>query len=111
MKARYLGAVLIALAAMAGLSSPSFAATKSAIFAGGCFWCVEKDFDHVPGVTGTTSGYSGGKSANPTYQDYVEGGHREVVKIDYDDTKVDYAKLLDVFWHSVDPTDGGGQFW
>lgn len=83
---------------------------KSIIFAGGCFWCVEKDFDHVAGVTSTTSGYAGGTSENPTYKNHTAAGHREVVKIDYDDTKVSFDKLLDVFWHSVDPTDGGGQF-
>jgi peptide-methionine (S)-S-oxide reductase len=86
------------------------AETKTAIFAGGCFWCVESDFDAVPGVLATTSGYIGGTSRNPTYQDYSAAGHREAVKIDYDSTKVNYATLLDIFWHSVDPTDGGGQF-
>lgn len=87
---------------------PSGAATKSAIFAGGCFWCVESDFDHVPGVLSTTSGYIGGENDNPTYENHP--GHREAVKIDYDDTKTTYGKLLDAYWHSVDPTDAGGQF-
>jgi peptide-methionine (S)-S-oxide reductase len=86
------------------------AAEKSVIFAGGCVWCVEKDFDHVPGVISTVSGYAGGTSENPTYKNHGAAGHREVVKIDYDDAKVSFDKLLDVFWHSVDPTDGGGQF-
>ncbi len=86
----------------------SGAATKSAIFAGGCFWCVESDFDHVPGVLSTTSGYIGGENDNPTYENHP--GHREAVKIDYDDTKTTYGKLLDAYWHSVDPTDAGGQF-
>ena len=86
------------------------AAEKSIILAGGCFWCVEKDYDHVPGVLSTVSGYAGGTNENPTYENHTAGGHREVVKIDYDDTKVSFDKLLDVFWHSVDPTDGGGQF-
>ena len=88
----------------------SAAETGTAIFAGGCFWCVESDFDQVPGVISTISGYSGGNTPNPTYDDYMEGGHREVVKIEYDDTRVSYDQLLDVFFHSVDPTDGGGQF-
>jgi len=88
----------------------SAAETGTAIFAGGCFWCVESDFDQVPGVISTISGYSGGTTPNPTYDDYMEGGHREVVKIEYDDTRVSYDQLLDVFFHSVDPTDGGGQF-
>ena len=83
-----------------------------AIFAGGCFWCVEKDFDHVPGVTETVSGYTGGHLDNPTYRDVVTEttGHREVVRITFDPSKVTYETLLEVFWRSVDPTDAGGQF-
>jgi peptide-methionine (S)-S-oxide reductase len=101
------------LALAAALSAPAgaaFAKTQTAIFAGGCFWCVESDFDHVPGVTSTTSGYIGGTNDNPTYEDHTAAGHREAVKIEFDDTKTSYDKLLDAFWHSVDPTDGGGQF-
>ena len=86
------------------------AAEKQAIFAGGCFWCIEKDFEHVTGVTDVVSGYSGGTNENPTYKNHVSAGHREVVKITYDGTKTDYATLLDIFFRSVDPTDGGGQF-
>lgn len=94
---------------LVGLSAvPATAATQSAIFAGGCFWCVESDFDKVPGVLSTVSGYTGGTLANPTYENHE--GHKEAVRIEFDDTKVDYATLLDVFWHSVDPTDAGGQF-
>lgn len=102
--------LLLALSlGLAGLSAlPATAATKSAIFAGGCFWCVESDFDAVPGVLSTTSGYTGGTLDNPTYENHE--GHKEAVRIDYDDSKVDYATLLDVFWHSVDPVDAGGQF-
>ena len=83
-----------------------------AIFAGGCFWCVESDFDRVPGVTKTISGYTGGTLKNPTYKDVVGGGtgHREAVQIFYDPGKVTYAILLEVFWRSVDPTDADGQF-
>ncbi|WEX09940.1 peptide-methionine (S)-S-oxide reductase MsrA [Chelativorans sp. AA-79] len=99
---------LLALA-FAG-TQPSAAETETAIFAGGCFWCVEADFDHVPGVLSTTSGYTGGETQNPTYDDYSSGGHREAVRIEYDDTRVGYDQLLDVFFHSVDPTDEGGQF-
>jgi len=85
---------------------------EAATFAGGCFWCVEADFDYVPGVVSTTSGYTGGDLVDPTYQRVSAGGtgHREAVRIVYDPTKTSYATLLDVFWHSVDPTDGGGQF-
>ncbi len=83
---------------------------KLAIFAGGCFWCVESDFDHVHGVLKTVSGYIGGNTDNPTYQNHTTGRHREAVQITYDPAKVTYKQLLHVFWRSVDPTDGGGQF-
>jgi peptide-methionine (S)-S-oxide reductase len=85
---------------------------ETAIFAGGCFWCVESDFDHVPGVLETVSGYTGGHFDNPTYRDVVSetSGHREAVQITYDPSKVSYDQLLDVFWRSVDPTDADGQF-
>ena len=83
-----------------------------ATFAGGCFWCVEADFDNVPGVVRTVSGYTGGALKNPTYRMVSAGGtgHIEAVQIFYDPKKVTYAMLLDVLWRSVDPTDGGGQF-
>ncbi len=84
--------------------------TSTAIFAGGCFWCVESDFDTVPGVLETVSGYAGGETKNPTYKNHHQGRHREVVRITYDPSKVTYDQLLDIFWRSVDPTDGGGQF-
>ena len=83
-----------------------------ATFAGGCFWCVEADFDKVPGVLGTVSGYTGGALKNPTYQTVTAGasGHREAVRIVFDPKLVSYATLVEIFWRSVDPTDGGGQF-
>ena len=85
---------------------------ETAIFAGGCFWCVEADFDKVPGVLETVSGYTGGGVEDPTYEEVSAGGtgHREAVQISYDPDKVSYEELLTVFWHSVDPTDAGGQF-
>lgn len=88
------------------------AVTETAIFAGGCFWCVESDFDHVPGVVETISGYTGGHLDNPTYRDVVSEttGHREAVKITFDPDKVSYETLLDTFFRSVDPTDADGQF-
>ena len=104
---------ILLLAFAAGLplqAGRALAETKTAIFAGGCFWCVESDFDGVAGVTSTTSGYIGGTTENPTYYDHTAANHREAVRIEYDPAKVNYATLLDVFWHSVDPTDGGGQF-
>jgi peptide-methionine (S)-S-oxide reductase len=85
---------------------------QTAIFAGGCFWCIESDFDHVPGVVETVSGYTGGVEKNPTYQQVArkQTGHREALKITYDPSVVSYRQLLTAFWHSVDPTDAGGQF-
>jgi peptide-methionine (S)-S-oxide reductase len=83
-----------------------------AIFAGGCFWCMEPPFDAVPGVVSTTSGYTGGSVADPSYEQVSSGttGHREAVRVEFDPKRVTYAKLLDVFWHNIDPTDAGGQF-
>ncbi len=86
------------------------ATQKKALFAGGCFWCMEKPFEKLDGVISVTSGYSGGKTENPTYDNYAQGGHIEVVEILYDPAKVSYEKLLDVFWRQIDPTDAGGQF-
>ncbi len=83
-----------------------------AIFAGGCFWCVESDFDHIDGVVGTVSGYTGGHVGNATYKLVGKGdtGHYEAVKITFDADVVSYEELLYVFWRTVDPTDVGGQF-
>lgn len=88
------------------------AAQKSAIFAGGCFWCVEADYDGVKGVISTTSGYIGGTAESANYKTVSNGGtgHYEAVKIVYDPGKVTYRKLVDIFWRTVDPTDAGGQF-
>jgi len=82
--------------------------TKTAIFAGGYFWCVEAAFDEVEGVTETISGYAGGTKPNPTYGDHE--GYQEAVKVTYDPAKVSYAKLLDHYWHNIDPFDPDGQF-
>ncbi len=83
-----------------------------AVFAGGCFWCVESDFDKIDGVISTVSGYTGGTLANPTYRDvtYGESGHYEAVRVTYDPTKVTYEELVNFFYRHVDPTDAGGQF-
>lgn len=83
---------------------------KKAVFAGGCFWCMEKPFETIEGVLSVTSGYMGGTSKDPTYRDYATGGHIEVVEIVFDPDKVTYETLLDTFWRQVDPTDDGGQF-
>ena len=86
--------------------------TAVATFAGGCFWCVEADFDKVPGVLRTISGYTGGKADNPTYKQVISGstGHTEAVEITFDPSKVGYQKLLDVFWRNHDPLARDRQF-
>jgi peptide methionine sulfoxide reductase msrA/msrB len=82
----------------------------TATFAGGCFWCVESDFEKIPGVLEAISGYAGGRGANPTYDDYAAKGYVEVVQIHYNPALVTYKQLLDYFWRHMDPTDPGGQF-
>ena len=81
-----------------------------AIFAGGCFWCMEKPFEKLEGVSSVVSGYAGGQTENPEYSTYMKGGHIEVVEVSYDPKVIGYNALLDVFWQQVDPTDAGGQF-
>lgn len=85
---------------------------ETTIFAGGCFWCVESDFDKLPGVTETVSGYTGGHIANPTYKQISKGGtgHIESVRITFDPSVISFEQLVHLFWRSVDPTDAGGQF-
>ncbi len=86
--------------------------TATAIFAGGCFWCMEGPFDSLPGVISTIPGYSGGDVENPTYEDVSSGktGHSEVVQVTYAPTIVSYEKLLELFWQNIDPLDDQGQF-
>ncbi len=88
------------------------AQTKEAVFAGGCFWCLEGPFDDLPGVMETEAGYTGGQTPNPTYEQVSSGtsGHIEAMRVVYDPEQVDFGKLLDVFWRNIDPTDAGGQF-
>jgi peptide methionine sulfoxide reductase msrA/msrB len=83
---------------------------ERALFAGGCFWCMEKPFEQLKGVMSVVSGYAGGTTTNPTYENYGQGGHIEVVQIVYNPKEVTYQQLLDVYWRQVDPTDAGGQF-
>ncbi len=94
------------------LSCSVFAAEKKAVFAGGCFWCMEPPYEKTDGVLSVESGYIGGKKANPTYQEVSGGksGHIEAVEVTYDDTKVSYDKLLTIFWRNIDPFDSAGQF-
>ncbi|HPF25724.1 MAG TPA: peptide-methionine (S)-S-oxide reductase MsrA [Steroidobacteraceae bacterium] len=95
-------------------ATPQSAATgtKTAVFAGGCFWCMEKPFDLLDGVSATISGYTGGTVANPSYEQVSAGGtgHTEAVSITYDPAKVSYQQLLEIFWRNIDPLDSGGQF-
>lgn len=85
---------------------------ERAIFAGGCFWCMEHPFEEIDGVTEVISGYTGGKENDPTYKEVSEGvtGHVEAVQIKYDPENVSYLELLDIFWRQIDPTDSNGQF-
>jgi peptide-methionine (S)-S-oxide reductase len=105
-------AIAIAIA-FAGTSGAAKAQDlQAAIVAGGCFWCVEADFDKVEGVVETLSGYTGGHVDNPTYEQVVTEttGHYEAVKITFDAEVISYREILDIFWRTVDPTDDGGQF-
>ncbi|MDD9983516.1 MAG: peptide-methionine (S)-S-oxide reductase MsrA [Gammaproteobacteria bacterium] len=108
----FITAALLAATVTSSVFAASDDELATATFAGGCFWCVESDFDTVPGVVETISGYTGGTAADPTYKQVTAGGtgHREAVQIRYDPKQVSYERLLHIFWRSVDPTDGGGQF-
>jgi peptide-methionine (S)-S-oxide reductase len=92
--------------------SPAPEATALATFAGGCFWCMEHPFDQLPGVLSVTSGYTGGHLKQPTYEQVSAGGtgHTESVQVVYDPAKIDYTKLLDVYWHNIDPLTSNAQF-
>ncbi len=87
-------------------------AVEKAIFAGGCFWCMEPPFEKLPGVVSVVSGYTGGTVENPSYEQVTSGntGHLEAVEISYDPEQISYPELLEVFWRNIDPTDEGGQF-
>ncbi len=123
MRRRNLVAVLLALGVAAGSVSAQQkdnktaagsrpASTSTATFAGGCFWCTEADFDKVDGVISTTSGYIGGKTANPTYDSVSAGnsGHAEAVQVIFDPAKVTYSRLLEYYWRTIDPTTKDRQF-
>ncbi|MES0825552.1 peptide-methionine (S)-S-oxide reductase MsrA [Ruegeria sp. SCP11] len=103
---------LIALATLLRAAPAPAAGTETLTVAGGCFWCVESDFESVSGVIGAVSGYTGGKTSNPTYDQVTKGGtgHYEAVQITFDPARVSRETLLNMFFRSVDPTDVGGQF-
>jgi peptide-methionine (S)-S-oxide reductase len=108
MRAFAIALMLISSAATTGAQEELALAT----FAGGCFWCMEPPFDELPGVVSTTSGYIGGRTQNPTYEEVSSGGtgHAEAVQVRYDPRKVTYTKLLEVFWRNVDPLTANRQF-
>ena len=112
MKRSIAGFILLAALAGPALAQSPPPKTETATFAGGCFWCVEADFDKVDGVISTTSGYIGGKTENPTYRQVSSGGtkHAEAVEIVFDPAKVSYEKLLNVFWRNIDPFAKDRQF-
>lgn len=123
MRSRLLGFVLLSVATLASwlvfaqanpipTSAQQSSKLATATFAGGCFWCMEPPFDELSGVISTTSGYTGGHVKNPTYEEVSAGktGHTEAVQVKYDPSKITYAKLLDVFWHNIDPTTPNRQF-
>lgn len=105
-------AIAVALAGAMAMTSAQGAETAVAIFAGGCFWSIESDFDHAPGVISTTSGYIGGHVNNPTYEQVVTEttGHREAVRVEYDPSVTSYEKLVDTYFHLIDPIETRGQF-
>jgi len=113
-------AVIVALALLASATcraeqaapATPAPATASAVFAGGCFWCMEPPFDALDGVVSTTSGFTGGSVANPSYEQVSAGGtgHVEAVQVVYDPKRIGYEKLLEVYWRNVDALDDGGQF-
>ncbi len=109
-KITLLGALIAVGAALSGTNAQ--AGTEKLVVAGGCFWCVESDFESVTGVKEAVSGYTGGSTANPTYKQVGSGGtgHYEAVEITFDNSKVSRDQLLNLFFRSVDPTDAGGQF-
>ncbi|MGE5237466.1 MAG: peptide-methionine (S)-S-oxide reductase MsrA [Chloroflexota bacterium] len=106
--------LILVAAAVLCVSAPGYGQTtlEKATFAGGCFWCMEPPFEKLDGVVEVISGYTGGHKANPTYEEVSAGktGHVEAVEITFDPNRITYAKLLDVFWRQIDPTDPNGQF-
>ena len=104
--------IAVLLIALLAFPNPAWAAQATAVFAGGCFWCLEHDLEHLPGVIEATSGYSGGQVERPTYRQVSSEttGHQEAVQVRFDPDQISYAELLRSYWRNVDPLDGGGQF-
>lgn len=112
MKKIFLALGLTALTSLSAFTTAAQAATATAVFAGGCFWCTESDFEKLPGVVAAESGYTGGKTASPTYESVSAGstGHTEAVRVTYDPAQVSYAQLVEFFWRTIDPTEKDRQF-
>lgn len=112
MMRRILPLFLLMLAAAVSGADKAASQLHTAVFAGGCFWCMEKPYEELDGVVSAVSGYSGGHVPNPSYEQVSAGGtgHREVVQITYDPSRISYERLLEVFWHNIDPFDAAGQF-
>ena len=104
--------IAVLLIALLAFPNPAWAAQATAVFAGGCFWCLEHDLEDLPGVIEATSGYSGGQLERPTYRQVSSEttGHQEAVQVRFDPDQISYAELLRSYWRNVDPLDGGGQF-
>jgi peptide-methionine (S)-S-oxide reductase len=112
MKRFLCGAIALAAALSVSVEADAQGVRAVALFAGGCFWSMEKAFQTTPGVTDAVSGYAGGTAQNPTYEQVETGatGYRETVRVEYDPAKISYQQLLDVYWHHIDPTDPRGEF-
>ena len=112
MKKIFLALGLTALTSLSAFTTAAQAATATAVFAGGCFWCTESDFEKLPGVVAAESGYTGGKTASPTYESVSAGstGHTEAVRVTYDPAQVSYTQLVEFFWRTIDPTEKDRQF-
>ena len=112
MRPMLLAALLFSIAVVAPAQNSSPSQTRTAVFAGGCFWCIQPAFDKAPGVIKTVVGYSGGTEPNPTYKLVTseKTKYRESIEITYDPAKISYEKLLDIYWRQIDPTQSDGQF-
>jgi peptide-methionine (S)-S-oxide reductase len=112
MKPLVVSTVLFSITVLAAAQNPSPPQTRTAVFAGGCFWCIQPAFDKAPGVINTVVGYCGGTEPNPTYKLVTseKTNYRESIEVTYDPAKISYEQLLDIYWRQIDPTQANGQF-
>ena len=113
MKTRLIVLLLLVLAGLTNAAEPSPANTKTAVFAGGCFWCIQTPYDKAKGVVKTIVGYTGGSAEDATYEKVSSHRtkHREAIEVTYDPAQISYQQLLDIFWRNIDPTQADGQFY